>query len=33
MAFFIWKGTTIFDKGTDIPIIFMMDSMSENYIA
>jgi hypothetical protein len=33
LAFFIWKGTTIFDKGTDIPIIFMMDSMSENYIA
>ena len=32
-VFFIWKGTTIFDKGTDIPIIFMMDSMSENYIA
>ena len=33
LAFFIWKGTTVFDKGTDIPIIFMMDSMSENYMA
>jgi signal transduction histidine kinase len=33
LVFFIWKGTTIFDKGTDIPIIFMMDAMSEDYIA
>lgn len=33
MVFFIWKGAKIFDKGTDIPIIYIMDSMSENYIA
>jgi signal transduction histidine kinase len=33
LVFFIWKGATIFDKGTDIPIIYIMDSMSENYLA
>lgn len=33
LVFFIWKGTKVFDKGTDIPIIYIMDSMSENYIA
>jgi signal transduction histidine kinase len=33
LAFFVWKGATIFDKGTDIPIIYIMDSMSENYLA
>jgi signal transduction histidine kinase len=33
LGFFIWKGATIFDKGTDIPIIYIMDTMSEKYIA
>jgi signal transduction histidine kinase len=33
LGFFIWKGATIFDKGTDIPIIYLMDTMSEKYIA
>lgn len=32
LAFFIWKGTTVFDEGTDITIIYIMDSMSENYM-
>lgn len=33
LGFFIWKGATIFDKGTDIPIIYIMDTMSKKYIA
>ena len=33
LTFFIWKGAIIFDKGTDIPIIYIMDSMSEDFIA
>lgn len=33
MIFFIWKGAKIFDKGTDIPIIYIMDSMSDQYLA
>jgi signal transduction histidine kinase len=33
LIFFIWKGAKIFDKGTDIPIIYIMDSMSDQYLA
>ena len=33
LVFFVWKGAKIFDKGTDIPIIYIMDSMSKKYIA
>ena len=33
LIFFIWKGAKIFDKGTDIPIIYIMDAMSEKYLA